>query len=168
VSSPYRIEIWALLQIAWQRTDQLPALRSINLVGKLLSLAVICYAGWLSRCTPKSDVARKTTVLMLFFLLGCCVAPVAWLHSYVLAAPALAVLVARAWMGRMNAAEFISLCCFVLLLTGFGITQWAADTGNPLLLDTLMLQPVAGIALTLALLYGRPRASLPLDEESLL
>jgi hypothetical protein len=156
------------LQIAWQRTDQLPALRSINLVGKLLSLAVICYACWLSRCTPKSDFARKTTVLMLFFLLGCCVAPVAWLHSYVLAAPALAVLVARAWKGRMNAAEFISLCCFVLLLTGFGITQLASDTGNPLLLDALMLAPVAGIALTLALLYGRPRASLPLDEESLL
>jgi Glycosyltransferase family 87 len=156
------------LQIAWQRSDQLPALRSINLLGKLLSLAVICYAGWLSRCTPKSDYARKTTVLMLFFLLGCCLAPVAWRHSYVLAAPALAVLVGRAWKGRMNAVEFISLCCFVLLVVGFGFTQWALDSGNPLFLDVVMLGPVAGIALTLALLYGRPRASLPLDEESLL
>jgi Glycosyltransferase family 87 len=156
------------LQIAWQRTDQLPALRSINLLGKLLSLAVICYAGWLSRGTPKSDFARKTTVLMLFFLLGCCLAPVAWRHSYVLAAPALAVLVGKAWMGRMNAVEFISLCCFVPLVLGFGFTQWASDTGNPLLLDAAMLGPVAGIVLTLALLYGPPRASLPLDEESLL
>jgi hypothetical protein len=51
---------------------------------------------------------------------------------------------------------------------GFGFTQWASDTGNPLLLDAAMLGPVAGIALTLALLYGRLRASLPLDEESLL
>jgi hypothetical protein len=156
------------LQIAWQRSDQLPALRSINLLGKLLSLAVICYAGWLSRCTPKSDYARKTTVLMLFFLLGCCLAPVAWRHSYVLAAPALAVLVGKAWKGRMNAVEFISLCCFVLLVVGFGFTQWASDNGNPLFLDVAMLGPIAGIALTLALLYGRPRASLPLDEESLL
>ncbi len=135
---------------------------------KLLSLAVICYAGWLSRCTPKSDFARKTTVLMLFFLLGCCLAPVAWRHSYVLAAPALAVLVGKAWKGRMNAVEFIALCCFVPLVLGFGFTQWASDTRNPLLLDAAMLGPVAGIALTLALLYGRPRASLPLDEESLL
>ena len=156
------------LQIAWQRTDQLPALRSISLLGKLLSLAVICYAGWLSRFTPKSDFARKTAVLMLFFLLGCCLAPVAWRHSYVLAAPALAVLVGRAWKGRMNAVEFIVLCCFLPLVLGLGFTQWASDTGNPLLLDAAMLGPVAGIALTLALLYGRLRASLPLDEESLL
>ncbi len=156
------------LQIAWQRTDQLPALRSISLLGKLLSLAVICYAGWLSRFTPKSDFARKTAVLMLFFLLGCCLAPVAWRHSYVLAAPALAVLVGRAWKGRMNAVEFIALCCFLPLVLGLGFTQWASDTGNPLLLDAAMLGPVAGIALTLALLYGRLRASLPLDEESLL
>jgi hypothetical protein len=105
---------------------------------------------------------------MLFFLLGCCLAPVAWRHSYVLAAPALAVLVGKAWKGRMNAVEFISLCCFVLLVVGFGFTQWASDNGNPLFLDVAMLGPVAGIALTLALLYGRPRASLPLDEESLL
>jgi len=156
------------LQIAWQRTDQLPALRSISLLGKLLSLAVICYAGWLSRFTPKSDFARKTAVLMLFFLLGCCLAPVAWRHSYVLAAPALAVLVGRAWKGRMNAVEFIALCSFLPLVLGLGFTQWASDTGNPLLLDAAMLGPVAGIALTLALLYGRLRASLPLDEESLL
>jgi hypothetical protein len=156
------------LQIAWQRTDQLPALRSISLLGKLLSLAVICYAGWLSRFTPKSDFARKTAVLMLFFLLGCCLAPVAWRHSYVLAAPALAVLVPKAWKGRMNAVEFIALCCFLPLVLGLGFTQWASDTGNPLLLDAAMLGPVAGIALTLALLYGRLRASLPLDEESLL
>jgi hypothetical protein len=156
------------LQIAWQRTDQLPALRSIDVLGKLLSLAVICYAGWLSRCTPKSDFARKTTMLMLFFLLGCCLAPVAWRYSYVLAAPALAVLVGKAWKGRMNAVEFISLCCFILMVVSFGSSRWASDTGNALLLDAAMLGPVAGIALTLALLYGRPRASLPLEEESLL
>jgi len=83
----------------------------------------------------------------------------------VLAAPALA---GKAWKGRMNAAGFISLCCFVPLVFGFGFTQWASDTRNPLLLDAAMLGPGAGIALTLALLYGRPRASLPLDEESLL
>ena len=61
--------------------NEVSALRSISLFGKLLSLAVICYAGGLSRCTPKSDLARKTTVLMLFFFLGCCLAPVAWRHS---------------------------------------------------------------------------------------
>jgi hypothetical protein len=138
------------------------------LLGKLLSLAVICYAGWLSRGTPKSDFARKTTVLMLFFLLGCCLAPVAWRHSYVLAAPALTVLAGKAWKGRMNAVEFISFCCFVLLVVGFGVTQRISDSGNLLLLDAAILGPVAGIALTLALLYGRPRASLPLDGESLL
>jgi hypothetical protein len=67
---------------------------------------------------------------MLFFLLGCCLAPVAWRHSYVLAAPALTVLVVKAWKGRMNAVEFISLCCFVLLVVGFGVTQRISDGGN--------------------------------------
>ena len=122
---------------------------------------MICYAGRLSRCTPKSDLARKTTVLMLFFLLGCCLAPVAWRHFYVLAAPALAVLVGKAWKGRMNAVEFISLCCFVPLIAGFGFTQWASDTGNPLLLDAAMLGPVAGIALTLGVAVRTPETKPP-------
>jgi hypothetical protein len=68
---------------------------------------------------------------MLFFLLGCCLAPVAWRHSYVLAAPALTVLAGEAWkgrMGRMNAVEFILLCCFVPLVVGFGVTQRIADS----------------------------------------
>jgi Glycosyltransferase family 87 len=151
------------LQIAWQRSDDGPALSSISLIGKLLSLAVICYAGWLSRYTPESNSTRKTTVLMLFFLLGCCLAPIAWRHAYVLAAPALALLVARAWKGSMTTVEFVLLCCFVLLTSGFGFTQWALDTRNPLLYDAAMLVPVVGVALTLASLYGRQTASLELD-----
>jgi hypothetical protein len=94
--------------------------------------------------------------------------PVATSHNNVISEKSLAVLVGKAWKGRMNAVEFIALCCFVPLVFGLGFTQWASDTGNPLLLDAAMLGPVAGIALTLALLYGGLRASLPLDEESLL
>ena len=55
---------------------------------------------------------------MVFFLLGCRLARVAWRHSYVLAAPALTVLAGKAWNGRMNAVEFLSLCCFVPLVVG--------------------------------------------------
>jgi len=116
------------LQIAWQTlsTSFQPSFH--NLLGKLLSLAVICYAGWLSRCTPKSDYARKDNCADALLP--------SWL---LLSSSRLASFYCSLCRARRACREslegkderrwsFISLCCFVLLVVGFGLPQWASIT----------------------------------------
>lgn len=112
-------------------------------IGKILSVLVIGYAGWLTYARRENPLptGARTETLALFLLLSCCVAPVAWLHAFVLAAPALAILAKRAWEGQSTIWEGTLLAFFVLLLS---TTRF---------LHQIVLTPIVGIILVLLALH---------------
>lgn len=86
---------------------------------RLLSAFALCYAGWLSRLNCRDEMQENTRfeMLSIFFLLCCCLAPVAWLHAYVLSAPALVALGKRIFEQRASTFEALLLILFVLSLS---------------------------------------------------
>jgi hypothetical protein len=86
---------------------------------RLTSALVLCYAGWLSRLNREDNLqdSRRFETVSIFLLLSCCLAPVSWLHAYVLSTPALVALGKRIWERRSNPAETTLLILFVLSLS---------------------------------------------------
>ena len=86
---------------------------------RLLSITVLCYAAWLSRSNREDYPPNnaRLEIIAIFLLFSCCLAPVSWVHAYVLAAPALVVAGKRIWERRSNTAEIALLMLFWLSLS---------------------------------------------------
>lgn len=91
----------------------------LSWLGKLISLSVVLVAAMLSRTKRESppEVDRKMEVLVVFMLLASCLSPVAGLHMYVLAAPALIVFGKRLWENRLGVLEAALFVTFLLTLS---------------------------------------------------
>jgi uncharacterized membrane protein len=122
--------------------------------GKLVSILVLCYAGWLCRqtSTEKMTDSHKIAAITVFLLLSCCISPVSWMSAYVLAAPALVVCCVRLQEGRTT---FVEAVLALLLLPSFitgRFVRLATETGKPIFYYLPMMTPVLAAALALAML----------------
>jgi hypothetical protein len=107
------------LQVLITRRDAGVLLPVYAQIGKVLSLLSLAAVGWFSRRTqddiePSRDGFEP---FALFLLLCCSLSPVAWLHAYVLALPAVVLAARRAWQGSIRIFELVSFALFVLSIT---------------------------------------------------
>lgn len=110
---------------------------------RLLSVAVICYAGWLSRAIRGEKIAdaHKFGMISVFLLLSCCVSPFSWLYAWVLCLPVLVFIGKRIMDAHATAAETALTLLFLLsLLTS------KFHLG--------LITPPLGVSLGLVLLYN--------------
>jgi hypothetical protein len=118
------------LQVVWSRSQKGTSLPGVAMAGKVICLLVLCYAGWLNRPSSVRNlrVEFKVESIAYFLLLSCCLAPVSWVHAYLLGAPALVFYCKRLWDGHAKAYEAI---LFLLLFAGL-----ATNTVLPLTVIT--------------------------------
>jgi hypothetical protein len=85
---------------------------------RLLSVTVICYAGWLSRAKKDDKLldTQKLGIISIFLLLSCCISPFSWLYAWVLSAPALVLLGRRISERCSTSVETVLLMLFLLSL----------------------------------------------------
>ncbi len=112
---------------------------------RLVSVSVICYAGWLSRPDRKDKTNNKSKleIIAIFLLISCCLAPVSWVSSYVLSIPALVMVGHRIWAHRTVTAETTLLLLFLLSLS----------LSTEKIAHFLVLTPLFGVALGLMRLH---------------
>lgn len=125
------------IQVLWFRSQRGTAAPSLAWTGKLISILVLCYAGWLNRSEGVRNLKNGFRVesIAYFLLLSCCVAPVSWVHAYVLAAPALVIHGKRIWEEQANAYETVVSLLLVLSLS------------TNTVLPFVFMTPLLGIAL---------------------
>ena len=125
---------------------------------KILSAGIFCYSGWISSFKFRESSAEyRLAVIAEFFLLSCCLSPVAWLHAYMLAVPAIVILGKQALDGNLPRTEALLLMAFVLSLNCYRYNATAPITGGSALhyigvLPSILalLTPVFGVMLGLA------------------
>lgn len=112
---------------------------------RLLSVAVLCYAGWLSEVRKGEKVSdtQRLGIISMFLLLSCCVSPFSWLYAWVLCLPALVFLGKKIAEGRSTGVEATLAVLFLLSL----ITSK---------LHFGLLTPPFGVALGLIALHNLP------------
>ena len=144
-----------VVRVLWSRSETGLATPGAVRAGNMLSVLVICFAGWLSHIRHENSTqgGARVQTIAIFFFLSCCVAPVSWLHAYVLAAPALLIFFKRAWESQSTTFEDATLATFIIALTTNKFLQ------QPL------LTPLAGTVLCLLALY-RLRGARPFVRSS--
>jgi hypothetical protein len=132
----------SMLQALFLKATSNPKSLEIAKLAKILSLACICYATWLSRTGRKfaHDDNVRFEIFAAFFLLSCCISPMSWEHAYTLGAPLLLLWSQRSWKDTGG----IDLAFLIL----FGLT-FSTYRFHFLPLIT----PLPGIAISIATLY---------------
>jgi len=136
------------LRIFWRDFVPVPSPMWLLSATKILSLIVIAYAGVLSQAKRALPSEYRLSVLALFLILSCCLAPVAWGHAYVATIPAIAVLLQRLLDKRLRLVETILFVSFVLFIN-IGFIGLAQRTGKAALADLNMMTPLIGVALVI-------------------
>lgn len=138
------------LQFCWSTIRPGSSTRWLGIGAKIVSVATVLYAGWLSRSRSNDENGgNRIEILALLLLLSCCVAPVSWRHAYVASAPALAIFFKRMLEGKARVAEAIVVSCFTLSISSFGFSELARSTGNPILAMWANCAPVLGVAVVI-------------------
>jgi len=145
----------SLLQLCWRVLTHGGTAIVVVWATKILSATVFLYSAWLSsRKFGVSSADYRLAVMAEFFLLSCCLSPVAWLHAYMLAVPAIVILGKRAIDGNLPATEAVVLMAFVLSLNCYRYNTNAAITGGTILhfigiLPSVLalMTPVLGVTL---------------------
>lgn len=121
------------MQVLWAKSQRGTSVPALAFAAKLISILVVCYAGWLSRSegTRKLTDRFKVQSLAYLLLLSCCIAPVSWAHGYLLGSPALVIYGNRIWEKKAGAYESIVFLLLILSL--------ATNTVLPLVLMTPLL-----------------------------
>lgn len=137
------------IQVLWFRSQRGTSVSSLAWTGKLISLLVLCYAGWQNRaeCVRNLRDGFRVESIAYFLLLSCCVAPVSWVHAYLLSAPALVIYGKRIWEEQANAYETVVFLLFTLSLS--------TNTVLPLVFMTPLLGIVLGVLGLHRLKHGR-------------
>ena len=150
------------LRVFWRDFAPVPSPMWLSGATKILSLLVIAYAGWQSQAKRAVTSEYRLSVLALFLVLSCCLAPVAWQHAYVATIPAIVILLKRLLDKRLRLAETILFVSFVLSINT-GLIGLAQTTGKAALADLNMMTPLIGVALVIMQLWrlaaDRPRQS---------
>lgn len=119
---------------------------SIGLVrfATAISALVLCCAAWLSQSKSEANLPdeHKLEIISIFLLLSCCVAPVSWIHAYVLSAPILLMLGERIWERHSTTFEAALWVLFLLSLSFTRVGYFLVAT------------PLFGIALGIVRLRG--------------
>ena len=144
-------------QMLWHQFGSESPLNTPLWLGRLLSILVICAGGWMSQMDGGRAAKRdsRIEVLFIFLLLSCCIAPVSWIHGYVLSAPAILVLSRRAWGNRSSVPEQILLVLFLLSLCSGRLVPLAAST------------PILGIAIGFLKLRRLKIEQNPIEREAI-
>jgi hypothetical protein len=148
----------SVLQLFWRVFAHGSSPKVFIWVAKILSAGIICYSGWISSHNWKNEATEyRLAVVAEFFLLSCCLSPVAWLHAYMLAVPAIVILCKRAFDRDLPGTETLLLIAFILSLNCYRYNTVAPITGGSVLHYVGMLPPifalmtpVFGLALALA------------------
>ncbi len=143
------------VQVLWYRSDKVtPAIKTLW-AGRLLSVLILCHAGWLSRLRDGEHVEdeRKIETLAAFMLLSCCLAPISWLYMYVLSTPAVVILGKRVWRGRSGFIETVFLLWFIVSLSINPFVGLAVRAGLPILHYHVIAAPLLGVALGIMMLH---------------
>lgn len=116
--------------------------RELAWLTRVVSVVILCSAGWLSRLKPgeNSTNRQQFEIAMMFLLFTCSLSPYSWFYNWGLSAPAVVVLCMRAWEGRASTVETVLLVAFLLSLV---TTKF----------DMAMVSPVLGIALGILVLH---------------
>ena len=149
------INLGMSLQVLWYGSDKGMPLESIALLSKILSVLILGYAGWLSRCRPGETLSddHKLSVFAVFLMISCCISPVSWLHAYTLSAPALLILVRQIRNGQSNLAEAFLMLGFLFVNSSTKFVNWAWTTHLTILYDLASLTPILGLTLGLFMLH---------------
>lgn len=143
------------LQIFWLGTEKGTPSPVVAWVGRLLSLLVLCIAGWLSRAEKGKHPTRAEIVeiVAMFLLLSCCISPISWVHAYVLSIPALIILGKKLWRGRLGIPQTVLLGLFVAEVSTNRLISLARGSQLPAIYALAVLAPLLGIVLALTTLY---------------
>jgi alpha-1,2-mannosyltransferase len=147
----------SVLQLCWRVFVHGSSPKVVIWATKILSAGIICYSGWISSYNWKNEAAEyRLAVVAEFFLLSCCLSPVAWLHAYMLAVPAIVILCKKAFDGDLRGTEALLLMAFILSLNCYRYNTVAPLTGGSVLHYVEMLPPIFALmtpvfGLTLAL-----------------
>ncbi|MDR3738520.1 MAG: glycosyltransferase family 87 protein [Terracidiphilus sp.] len=116
---PENRSIGVALQILWRDSGLKASQAALIQTGKLLSILVLGYAGWLSRVRYEklSSPISKIEIVSVFLLFSCCLSPVSWSFSYVLGTPALIMLGKRSLEKRSSTFDTMLLILFVVAIT---------------------------------------------------
>jgi hypothetical protein len=148
------LNLISALEVFWYGSDEPTPAVGVVWTGKLLSILVLCCAAWL--CRPrnaeKMNDSQKVAVLSVFLLLSCCISPVSWMSSYVLAAPALVACWAQLREKRTNSIEVVLALLFLPSFMTGRFARLATETGQPIFYYLRMMTPILGAALALAIL----------------
>lgn len=147
----------SLLQLCWRVLTHNGSATVVIWATKVLSAFIFCYSGWISSFKFKESSAEyRLAVMAEFFLLSCCLSPVAWIHAYMLAVPAVIILGKRAFDGDLPGIEAVLLMAFVLSLNCYRYNTNAPVAGGGMLhyigiLPSIfaLMSPVFGVALGL-------------------
>lgn len=151
------------VQVLWYGNDRIVPAAVTLWAGCLLSVALLLYAGWMirTRATVHWTSPQRLIAAAEFLLFSACVSPIAWLHGYVLAAPALLYAGRRIWQGRAHALETAMVLWFILALSTDKFVKWAWALDNREMCLLAMMPPVLGIALGLVELRRLQRERAP-------
>jgi hypothetical protein len=148
----------ATIQVLWFHTQSGTPAPDLVLAGKLISLLVLCYAGWIIRAKgeQKPSDGFRVESIAYFLLLSCCISPLSWVHAYLLGAPALVFYGKRIWDDQASAFEGIVFLLLILSL--------ATNTVLPLVTMTPLFGMTLGLLGLRRLKYGqvKDRVSLTL------
>jgi alpha-1,2-mannosyltransferase len=138
-------------EVFWYGTDHVTPAISFLWVGRLLSLLVLLYAGWVIRARPSVHWSNPQRLMAAsaFLLFAACMSPIAWRHAYVLAVPALLFLGLRIWRGRARVLETALVLWFILMLSTDKFAGWAWRFENRGLSMLALMPPVLCAALGL-------------------
>ncbi|HEU5351031.1 MAG TPA: glycosyltransferase family 87 protein [Terracidiphilus sp.] len=139
------------LQVLWYGGYQAVPSADSLWAGRLLSLLVLLFAGWLVRARRSFHWGSNQRVLAAscFLLFSACMSPIAWRHAYVMAVPALLFLGRRIWRGRARPLETALVLFFILALSTDKFTKWAWHIQGRGLFVLAMAPPVLAAALGL-------------------
>jgi hypothetical protein len=119
ISSPASRTLTALFYACWRGFDYSNVPVGLAWTVRVVSVLLLCYVAWLSRKNSDSNSqdSVKFRIFAVFLLLSCCLAPVSWVHAYVLSIPVLVILGRRVLEGSSSNLETTLLLLFVLSLS---------------------------------------------------
>lgn len=136
----------SVLQLFWRVFTHGSSPKGVIWSTKILSAGIICYSGWISSYKWKNEAAEyRLAVVAEFFLLSCCLSPVAWLHAYMLAVPAIVILCRKAFDGDLPGTETLLLIAFVLSLNCYRYNTTIPLAGGSFSHYAAMLPPVLAL-----------------------